>query len=70
MSVATTADKNRDKAKREIEQAISNLAEIVVNQCWGWDEYHPRYFKALRKSLDELLDIRDRLNDGWEEEIQ
>ena len=61
MSVTTEADNQLNFAKEEIKNAIQSLSKIVVNECWGTDDYHPDYRKVMRNSLSELMDIREAL---------
>jgi len=59
--VKTAADEHRDKAMENINDAIANIAAIVVEQAWGWDEYNKDYLRELRRGLNRLLDIRTSL---------
>jgi len=61
MGVNTTADGHRDQAKANIVEAINHLSAIVINQCWGHDEYNTEYQCVLKKTLLQLIDIRDEL---------
>ena len=61
MSVTTTADEQKDSAIEHIKEAIKNLGEIIINQCWGHDDYSDDYSTGLKQSLIELITIRDRL---------
>ena len=62
MSVTTTADEHLDSAKENIQSAIKNLSEIVVEQCWGSEEYNQGFRDTLRKTHFELLELRDRIS--------
>ena len=62
MSVTTTADEQLENAKENIQSAIKNLSEIVVDQCWGADEYKREFRDKLRKTHFELLELRDRIS--------
>jgi len=61
MSVQTKADDLIDSAKTGVADAISALTEIVIDQCWGYDEYEKEYLQDLKKSLYALVEIRDSL---------
>ena len=61
MGVTTTADERRNEAVESIKDAIRSLSEIVVNQCHGHDDWGPEYQGNLKRSLLELIEIRDRL---------
>ena len=61
MSTTTTADEKLQNAKEEINSAIKNLSEIVINQVWGYDEYREEYFDKMQSALTELLKIRKSL---------
>ena len=58
MSVRTTADEYRDKALENIGDAIKNLAFIVVEQTYGWEEYSKEYLYKLQSSMNDLIRIR------------
>ena len=59
--MSTEADGHRDKAVESVKDAIQNLSEIVVNQCCGHDDYGEEYRAALKQSLVDLIEVRDRL---------
>ncbi len=61
MSVQTTADEHRDAARENVRDAIRNLSQIVVEQCWGHDEYRAGYRTALSESFQELIAIQEKL---------
>ena len=61
MGVHTTADEHRDAALDKIQGSIRAISEIVINNCWGSEDYGADYRLALKKSLMELIEIRDRL---------
>lgn len=62
MSVSTTADEALDKADENIREAISCLNKIVVERCWGHDEYREEYAQAIHESLIDLIKVAVRLN--------
>ena len=61
MGVSTTADEKRDEALEHVRQAIRCLSEIVIEQCYGHDDWGAEYRGTLQRTLLELLEIRDRL---------
>ncbi len=61
MSVQTTADDCRDKAREGVLDAIRGLSQIVVERCWGYDEYTEEYRYELSEVLQGLIVIRERL---------
>jgi len=61
MGVTTTADERRDEAVESIKDAIRSLSQIVIEQCHGHDGWNPEYQGNLKRSLLELIEIRDRL---------
>jgi len=58
MGVITTADERRDSALEHIDDAIKDLADIVVGKVWGYDEYSRDYELKLFKLFSELAGIR------------
>lgn len=61
MSVHTEANTRRDQAIESVKGAISSLSAIVIDQCWGTQDFGPDYRKDLAVSLMELIAIRERL---------
>lgn len=61
MSVHTTADEKLDIVKESVDCAILNISEMVINKCWGWENYTKEYQTNLRNVMNQLLDIRDNL---------
>lgn len=62
MGVRTTADEQLDKAAEGVSNAISALGEIVINQCWGHEDYKSDYRETIKTALMDLISIRDRLD--------
>lgn len=62
MVVRTAADEHRDKALESINDAIANIAAIVIDRVWGWDEYKVGYYKELRQALNDLLDAQEKVS--------
>ena len=61
MSVTTTADEHLDRAKDNIQSAIKNLSEFVIEECWGVEDFSSTYRVTLRNCLQELLKVREEL---------
>lgn len=61
MSVRTTADEKRDAAKDNIEKAIKNLSEIIIDKVWGHDDFTQEYKKELFLAMSKLIEIQDRI---------
>jgi hypothetical protein len=61
MSVTTTADEKLKSARDHVEGAIAALSEIVVDQCWGHDDFNGEFAKQIEESFDLLRQIRKKL---------
>lgn len=61
MSVRTSAQENRDDAKKDINDAIKQLSEIVIDEIYGWDEFTSEYLETLKDILFKLLEIKKEL---------
>lgn len=63
MSVTTTADEYRDRAREALKAADEALAEFVLKafarECWGHDEYREGYAQEVREALSALQRIRE-----------
>lgn len=57
----TPADEARATATTNIQAAIQNLADIVVSQCHGHDEFTPEFKQTLTSSMNNLMVIRDKI---------
>lgn len=64
MSVTTTADEKISDAKHHIKQASQALAEVVVNECWGHDEFKPEYKEMYREVMNDLIRLKNRMENG------
>jgi len=62
MNMQTEADEHRRNAIKHLEQAIRHLGHIVVDRCWGYDDYTDRFYEALREAFSTLLDVRDSID--------
>lgn len=61
MSVRTTSDEHLDSARGHIHEAIRDLSQIVVERCWGHDEYNAETQRNIRETLVELISLRVQL---------
>lgn len=61
MSVRTTADEQLESAKDNIQSAIKNLSEIVIEECWGSEDFSSEFSVILRKALSEMVEVRESL---------
>ena len=61
MSVTTRADEELVEIRAGVESIIKRLSEIVIDRCWGWDDFSPSYQRQLRENLNTFLDLRDEL---------
>jgi len=59
MSVTTTADEELVEVRKEIESSVKRLSKIVIDRCWGWEDFTHQYQVKLRARLNTLLDLRD-----------
>ena len=62
MSTETRADIVLEEAKTNIQFAIEKLSEIVINKCYGYDEFNVDYRTKIATSFNVLLSIRDNLD--------
>lgn len=62
MSVQTEADDRLDDARRQVKSAVSNLSKIVVDECWGSDEYTKEFKARINDSFHTLIKVRDDLD--------
>jgi len=60
--VTTTSDQKLDSAANNVESAIDDLAQIVIHQCSGHDEYKEIYKNDIEEAFQLLLRVRKRLN--------
>lgn len=59
MSVQTRADDKRDSARQHIADAVQDLAEIFVDECWGHDDYRKEYRANLKEIWLKLMEMKD-----------
>jgi hypothetical protein len=64
MGVITRADECLDEAREHIRKAIKCLSEIVVDECWGHDEFRPEFSAAIETAFVQLTAVRTHLLPG------
>lgn len=57
----TEAEKSIQDAKDYIQKTITALSNVVINECYGTDEYERGYRIGLHQALNELIEARARL---------
>lgn len=61
MSITTTADLKLDSAREHLKFATMDLQEIVINECWGHDEFYKEFQKQLFETYIDLVRISKKL---------
>jgi hypothetical protein len=62
MSVRTTADERLDSAYTHIKDAVKDLSSVIIDECWGYDDYREDYKNMLHEVMQELILLKKRLN--------
>ena len=62
MSVTTTADERLDSASEHLKAAGLDLAAVVIDECWGYDDYRLDYQIAIREALNTVIELRGKLH--------
>lgn len=62
MSVRTAADEKREEAHAHVDQAVKALAAILVDRCWGYDEWTPAFQRCLAEAFTKLMEIERDLS--------
>lgn len=62
MSVNTAADDALANAKYSVNEAIKELSKILIDECWGHDEYKKEYYEAMNEAFTQLREIKKLLN--------
>lgn len=57
----TEADSKLRVARENVRSALLALNAIVVEQCWGHDEFSAERIKAIKEAHLDLIRIRDNL---------
>ena len=61
MSVRTTADERLDQAAQSIKDAIFQLQDLVINECWGHDEFTEEAKARFTEIYIELSVLKKKL---------
>ena len=61
MEIKTEADEHLDKARENIQEAITELSAILMDQCDGWDQYAEPFRYIMFNALNQLKTIKDQL---------
>ncbi len=61
MSVRTTADEKVDLAEENIRTAAMALANVVIDECYGYEEYSIEWKDSLRSVLNDLIMLKEKL---------
>jgi len=62
MGTRTEAGDCIDSAKSNINAAISQLSDVVINRVNGAEEYKKEYLSQLNKALFDLIQIRELID--------
>lgn len=62
MSVKTTADEELDNVRENIRAAIKSLSRIIVDECWGHDEFAPEFRESLDCAYIKLMEIKKEMS--------
>ena len=57
MSVRTTADEKLEEARVAIQVAAEVLSRVVVEKCWGHDEFNGDFRKKIKETFYKLVEI-------------
>lgn len=60
----TEADKARDGAISSIDEAIEYLAKIIIDKCYGHDDWMDSYRIVLQETFFDLIKARNKLRLG------
>jgi hypothetical protein len=61
MSVRTTADAARDKAREHVGAAVKELSTILIEEVWGHDDYSKEYLETLNDVFVKLIQIKKQI---------
>ena len=62
MSVTTTADERLNSASEHIKAAALDLSAIVLDECWGYDDYRVDYTAEIHSALNTLIMLKAKLH--------
>ena len=61
MSVITTFDEKRAKAREALNEAIKNLQECTKEDTWGYNDIDPEYVDELVDMVAQLIKMKRKL---------
>lgn len=61
MSVTTRADEHLATVKENTHASVLALSEILINECWGHDEFNEDAKKNMEEAFDLLRKVRELL---------
>ena len=61
MGVTTRADEQIDEVRGLVRQAISLLGDVVIDECWGWENFSKEFQSGLSDALSDLMSARSKL---------
>lgn len=61
MSVRTQADEKIDQAREHAHDALMALNAVVIEQCWGHDDFIPTRIQELEKAHQLAQRLRNVL---------
>jgi hypothetical protein len=61
MSVRTEADDQLDRTREHVLGAIMALNKILIEECWGHDEYNEAFRNDIQDANIKLLEVRKLL---------
>jgi len=57
----TEADEKLDSAAEHLKAAYKDISEVVVDKCWGTDEYTSEYLETTEEVMITLLSLQRKL---------
>ena len=60
--MVTTADERLNSASEHLKAAGMDLAAVVIDECWGYDDYGLDYQIAIRQALNAVIELRGKLH--------
>lgn len=61
MSVYTTFDENRDKAKEKVKEAMDAIKICLDKNTWGYDDMREEFIDSMIDMLSQLYKIHMKL---------
>lgn len=58
VSVQTTADEELENTRESVRSAIKSLSRILVDECWGHEEFNPEFTFKLKAAFTQLMEIK------------